>query len=157
MLAFVLRSRQYLGVPPESTHLAGLDAALGIRLVRSGPEEVVLEYDVDDRHRQPYGIVHGGMHCTVVETACSIGAAAAAAPRGQCVVGVENHTSFIHAVRAGRVTVTARPLTRGRRSQLWQADVRSEDGTLVASGRVRLLALDAGATLAGEPVAVKQR
>lgn len=133
----------------------GMDQALGIRLVRSGPDEVVVEYDIADRHRQPYGIVHGGMHCTAVETACSMGAAMAAAVRGQSVVGVENHTSFIHAVREGRVTVTARPLTRGRRSQLWQADARLADGTLVASGRVRLIALDAGSTLAGEPVARK--
>lgn len=133
-----------------------MDDALGVRIVRSGPDEVVLEYDVDDRHRQPYGIVHGGMHCTVVESACSMGAAIAAASRGQSVVGIDNHTSFIHAVREGRLTVTARPLTRGRRSQLWQADVRSDDGTLVASGRVRLLALDAGSALAGEPVGVKR-
>ena len=133
-----------------------MDEALGVRIVRSGPDEVVLEYDVDDRHRQPYGIVHGGMHCTIVESACSMGAAIAAASRGQSVVGIDNHTSFIHAVREGRLTVTARPLTRGRRSQLWQADVRSDDGTLVASGRVRLLALDAGSALAGEPVGVKR-
>jgi uncharacterized protein (TIGR00369 family) len=136
--------------------ISGLDAALGIRVVRSAPDEVVLEYDVDDRHRQPYGIVHGGMHCTVVETACSMGAAIAAAPRGQSVVGVENHTSFVHAVREGRVTVTARPLTRGRRSQLWQAEARTADGTLIASGRVRLLALDAGTALAGRPVGVQR-
>jgi uncharacterized protein (TIGR00369 family) len=136
--------------------LGGLDAVLGVRVVRTGADEVVLEYDVDDRHRQPYGIVHGGMHCTVVETACSMGAAIAAAPRGQSVVGVENHTSFIHAVRDGRVTVTARPLTRGRRSQLWHADARTDDGTLVASGRVRLLAIDAGSPLAGEPAGVKR-
>jgi uncharacterized protein (TIGR00369 family) len=136
--------------------VGGLDAAVGIRVVRVGPDEVVLEYDIEDRHRQPYGIVHGGMHCTVVESACSMGAAMAAAERGQSVVGVENHTSFIHAVREGRVTVTARPLTRGRRSQLWQADARTADGTLVASGRVRLLALDAGSALAGEPVGVKR-
>lgn len=159
-LALALRSGQYLAVPSESTRpagsLGGLDAALGIRLVHAGPDEVVLEYDVDDRHRQPYGIVHGGMHCTVVETACSMGAAMAAGPRGQSVVGVENHTSFIHAVREGRLTITARPLTRGRRSQLWQAEVRSEDGTLAASGRVRLLALDTGSALAGEPVGVKR-
>lgn len=147
-------------MPSESTRSAtpvgGLDAALGIRVVHCGPDEVVLEYDVDDRHRQPYGIVHGGMHCTVVETACSMGGAMAAASRGQSVVGVENHTSFIHAVRDGRLTVTARPLTRGRRSQLWQADVRDDAGLLVASGRVRLLALDRGSELAGEPVAVKR-
>ncbi len=130
----------------------GLDQTLGIRFVETGPDQVIVEYDVDGRHLQPYGIVHGGMHCTAVETACSVGAAIAAGSRGQSVVGVENHTSFIRAVRSGRVTVTARPLTRGRRSQLWQADARLADGTLIASGRVRLLALDAGATLAGEPV-----
>ena len=134
----------------------GLDELLGIRVVRCGPDEVVLEYDIDERHTQPYGIVHGGMHCTVVESACSMGAAMAGAPRGQSVVGVENSTSFIHAVRAGRVTVTARPLSRGRRSQLWQADARTDDGVLVASGRVRLLALDAGISLAGEPVTTKR-
>ncbi|MCC6847453.1 MAG: PaaI family thioesterase [Deltaproteobacteria bacterium] len=160
MLALTLRSRHYLGVPSESTRspalASGFDTALGIRVVHSGPDEVVLEYDIDDRHRQPYGIVHGGMHCAVVETACSIGAAMAAAARNQAVVGVENHTSFVHAVRTGRVTVTARPLTRGRRSQLWQADARTADGTLVASGRVRLLALDAGAPLAGKAVATKR-
>ncbi|MEB2285062.1 MAG: hypothetical protein B6D46_09990 [Polyangiaceae bacterium UTPRO1] len=147
-------------MPSESTRPAdpatGLDATLGIRLVRCSPDEVVLEYDIDDRHRQPYGIVHGGVHCTAVETACSMGAALAGAARGQAVVGVENHTSFIHAVREGRVTVTARPLTRGRRSQLWQADAHTADGTLVASGRVRLLALDPGAALAGEAVAVRR-
>ena len=136
--------------------VGGLDQHVGIRIVRCGADEVVLEYDVDDRHRQPYGIVHGGMHCTAVESACSMGAAMAAAPRGQSVVGVENHTSFVHAVRSGRITVTARPLTRGRRSQLWQADARGDDGTLVASGRVRLVCLDAGSELAGERVAVKR-
>ena len=140
----------------ERGTIGGMDDALGIRLVRSGPDEVVLEYDIDQRHRQPYGIVHGGMHCTVIESACSMGAAIAAAPRGQSVVGIDNHTSFIHAVREGRVTVTARPLTRGRRSHLWQADARTDDGTLVASGRVRLLALDQGSALAGEPVGVKR-
>jgi len=140
----------------ERAKVGGMDDALGVRIVRSGPDEVVLEYDVDDRHRQPYGIVHGGMHCTVVESACSMGAAIAAASRGQSVVGIDNHTSFIHAVREGRLTITARPLTRGRRSQLWQADVHSDDGMLVASGRVRLLALENGSALAGQPVGVKR-
>ena len=140
----------------SATPMKGFDTAMGVRMVHASPDEVVLEYDIDERHLQPYGIVHGGMHCAVVETACSTGAGLNALARGQSVVGVENHTSFIHAVREGRVTVTARPLTRGRRSQLWQAEARSTDGTLVASGRVRLLTLDAGAALAGEPVGVKR-
>ena len=130
----------------------GFDATMGFRLVKADPEEVVLEYTVADAHRQPYGIVHGGVHCAAVESVCSTGAALTAIPRGQAVVGVENHTSFIHAVREGTVRVTGRPLTRGRRSQLWEATARDAAGRIVASGRVRLLCLEAGSDLAGRPV-----
>ena len=133
----------------------GFDAALGFEIVVATTDEVVLEYTIDDRHRQPYGIVHGGVHCAAVETVCSMGAGLNAMARGQGVVGVENHTSFIHAVRAGRVRVTGRPLTRGRRSQLWEAVARDDAGRLIASGTVRLLCLDAGSDLAGAPVGVK--
>ena len=135
--------------------LGGFDAAMGFRLVRASLDEVVVEYVVDDRHRQPYGIVHGGVHCAAVETACSIGAGINAVARGQAVVGVENHTSFIHAVRAGRVRVTATPLTRGRRTQVWEATARDESGRTVSTGRVRLLCLDPEAELAGEKITTR--
>jgi uncharacterized protein (TIGR00369 family) len=138
-------------------YTAGLDRTLGFRLVAISRDEVVLEYDVDDRHRQPYGIVHGGVHCAAVETACSTGAGADALARGQGVVGVENHTSFVHAVRSGRIRVTARPVTRGRRSQLWEATARDASGRIVSTGRVRLLAIAMGSELAGEAAAVQGR
>jgi uncharacterized protein (TIGR00369 family) len=131
------------------------DEAMGFQVLSASRDEVVLEYTVGDRHRQPYGIVHGGVHCAAVETACSTGAAFDAMPYGRAVVGVENHTSFIHAVRHGRIRVTARPLSRGRRSQLWEATARDEAGRLVASGRVRLLCLEPGSDLAGEKVAAR--
>jgi 1,4-dihydroxy-2-naphthoyl-CoA hydrolase len=135
--------------------MGGFDAALGVRVLRASADEVVLEYVVDDRHRQPYGIVHGGVHCAMVETACSMGAGLAVRSRGQAVVGVENHTSFIHAVRSGRIEVTARPITRGRRSQVWEATARDAEGRTVSTGRVRLLCLDPGSELAGKTVGVK--
>jgi uncharacterized protein (TIGR00369 family) len=130
----------------------GLDATMGFRFVSVSPDEVVLEYDVSEQHLQPYGIVHGGVHCAAVETACSTGAGIVARARGQGVVGIENHTSFLHAVRGGRIRVTAKPLTRGRRSQLWEAIARNESGQIVSSGRVRLLSLDLGSDLAGQAV-----
>jgi uncharacterized protein (TIGR00369 family) len=137
--------------------LDGFDATMGVRVVRASAEEVVVEYEVDDRHRQPYGIVHGGMHCAVVETACSMGAGLAARARGLAgVVGLENHTSFIRAVRGGRVRVTATPVTRGRRSQLWEATARDPQGRVVATGRVRLLCLDPETVLAGEKLGVRE-
>jgi 1,4-dihydroxy-2-naphthoyl-CoA hydrolase len=137
--------------------LAGFDTAMGFRLVRATPEEVVVEYVVEDKHLQPYGIVHGGVHCAAVELACSAGAGLTAMMRGQAVVGVENHTSFIRAVRSGRIRVTATPITRGRRSQVWEATARNDAGAIVSTGRVRLLCLDPGTDLAGEPVALQKR
>jgi uncharacterized protein (TIGR00369 family) len=134
-----------------------LDAHLGFELVSATRDEVVLEYTIDERHHQPYGIVHGGVHCAAVESACSTGAGIDAASRGLSVVGVENHTSFVHAVREGRVRVVATPITRGRRAQLWEATSRDADGRIIATGRVRLLCLETGSTLAGEPVGVKTR
>src|SRR5215470_6074626 len=132
--------------------LAGWDQALGLRIVSASRDEVVAEYDVESRHHQPYGIVHGGMHCGAVETVCSTGAALDAMARGQSVVGLENHTSFVRAVRSGTVRITARPITRGRRSQLWEAIARDDEGRIVSTGRVRLLCLEPGSDLAGQKV-----
>jgi uncharacterized protein (TIGR00369 family) len=137
------------------TELSGYDTAMGIRLISATRDEVVAEYEVGPQHRQPYGIVHGGVHCGAIETVCSMGAGIDAMARGQAVVGVENHTSFVRAVRSGRIRVTARPITRGRRSQLWEATARDEAGRIVSTGRVRLLCLEPGSDLAGEPVSAK--
>ena len=131
---------------------AGWDAAMGFHYLRASRDEVVVEYEVTGVHKQPYGIVHGGVHCGVVEAVCSTGAGIDAMARGQSVVGLENHTSFVRAVRGGKITVTATPVTRGRRVQLWEAVCRDEQGRIVATGRVRLLCLEPGSELAGETV-----
>jgi len=137
-----------------NAHLAGYDRTMGLRFVSATLDEIVAEYDVADVHRQPYGIVHGGAHCGVVEAVCSTGAGLNAMARGQGgVVGIDNHTSFIHAVRSGRIRVRAVPITRGRRSQLWEATCTDPDGRIVSTGRVRLLVLERNEVLAGQPVA----
>src|SRR5882672_9008336 len=134
----------------------GWNQAMGIHFVSATADEVVAEMEIAAHHRQPYGIVHGGVHSGLIETVASTGAALAALPRGQSVVGLENHTSFLNAVREGKLRATAKPLMRGRRTQVWGAAVTDEQGRTVASGRVRFLALEAGASLAGETVKVRQ-
>jgi uncharacterized protein (TIGR00369 family) len=91
----------------------------------------------------------------VIETVASVGAAVYGLARGLSVVGLDNHTSFLHAAREGTLTATARPLTRGRRTQVWEATITDPTGRAVATGRVRLLCLEQGARVAGETVAVK--
>src|SRR5262245_39666742 len=137
--------------PGEPWH-SGWDAAMGFRYLRATRDEGVVEYDVGQVHRQPYGVVPGGVEARAIEAVCSTGAGIDAMTRGQSVVGVENHTSFVRAVRAGRVEVRATPITRGRRVQLWEATARDDAGRIIATGRVRLLCLDAGSELAGATV-----
>jgi uncharacterized protein (TIGR00369 family) len=121
--------------------------AMGIVVTRATADEVACEWTVEDKHHQAYGIVHGGVHAGVIETLASIGAALVAMPRGQRVVGLENNTSFVRAVRGGTLRATARPVTRGRTTQVWEAWIRDADDKLVAQGRVRLLCVAADTPL----------
>ena len=130
----------------------GWAKAMGIRFVTATGDEVVAELEVAPQHLQPYGIVHGGVHAGLIETVASVGAALAALPRGQAVVGLENHTSFIRAARAGRVRARARPVTRGRTTQVWEVAVTDADERLLATGQVRLLCVAGGAALGGRAV-----
>jgi 1,4-dihydroxy-2-naphthoyl-CoA hydrolase len=133
----------------------GWNTAMGLRFVRATKDEVVAELEIGPQHRQPYGIVHGGVHAGIIETVASVGAALYALPDGRSVVGLENHTSFLRAVREGVLRVTARPLTRGRRTQVWEGTVTEASGRVAATGRVRLLSLDPETPLAAATVDVK--
>jgi 1,4-dihydroxy-2-naphthoyl-CoA hydrolase len=116
---------------------------MGLTILAASAEEVTCEWEVTEKHHQGYGIVHGGVYCGVIETLASIGAAIVAHPRGQHVAGLENSTSFIRAVRSGRLHAVARPVTRGRLSQVWEAWIRDDEDRLVAQGHVRLICFDA--------------
>jgi uncharacterized protein (TIGR00369 family) len=133
----------------------GWSRATGLRYVRASPDEVIVEWDVRPEHLQAYGIVHGGVHAGVIETIASVGAALSAMSRGQHVVGLENHTSFLRAVREGTLRAVARPILRGRSTQVWEGTVSDAEGKAVASGRVRLLCLAGDATLAGSKVTLQ--
>lgn len=130
----------------------GFNNAIGLDFLRVTTEEVVAEVTVEAHHHQPYGLVHGGVYSGIIETLCSTGAAIVALERGQTAVGQENSTSFIRAVREGTITGRAIPLSKGRRSQVWEAEIRDDQDRLVAKGRVRLLCLEAGAEAGGEKV-----
>jgi uncharacterized protein (TIGR00369 family) len=107
-------------------------------VVESADGEVTGHIGAGRDHHTPWGVVHGGLYATAVETACSIGASVAVGSAGQFAVGLSNHTDFIRAHKEGRLDVRAFPLHQGRTGQLWQCDITRADGKLVAQGRVRL-------------------
>lgn len=116
---------------------------LGLELEEVSLERVVAHLVCDERHHQPFGIVHGGVWCAVIESLASIGASMHAAGQGKQVVGVNNSTDFLRAHRLGRVDALAHPVHVGRSQQLWHVVLRrAEDGKTVARGQVRLQNVD---------------
>ena len=127
--------------------------AMGVTITHATQDEVRAELTVGPEHLQPYGVVHGGVHSGVIESLASIGAALYAFPRCQSVVGLENSTSFVRAVRAGaKLRAVSTPITRGRKTQVWEARILDDQDRIVATGRVRLLCLESEDALAGEQV-----
>jgi len=116
---------------------AGFAGLLGLEFAELGPDRLVARWTVRPELLQPYGILHGGVHCAVIETVASVAAALWFGDRGQ-VVGVSNQTDFLRAVRDGVLTAVGTPIHRGRLQQLWQVEIRDERGRLAARGQVRL-------------------
>lgn len=92
---------------------------------------------------QPYGFLHGGATCSLVETLASVGGALAAG-EGKIVMGLQQTTNFLGTSTFGSVRGVATPIHVGRTTQLWAVDVTHVDsGKLVASGRVTLAVREA--------------
>jgi len=117
---------------------SGFVAAAGLVIDEASTDRVRGHIDVDDSYHTPWGIVHGGVYSTAVESAASIGASAAVRDRDMVAVGLTNTTQFLRSITKGRVAVDARALNQGRSQQLWQVDMRDDRDRLLAHGEVRL-------------------
>ena len=94
--------------------------------------------DLGPEHHQPWGLVHGGVYTTAIESAASVGASTAAQEHGLVAVGVNNNTNFLRSMTEGRVTVDARAIQQGRTQQLWEVRITDDHSRLIATGQVRL-------------------
>lgn len=121
---------------PESAFVA----AAGLVVEEATGSRVTGHIELTADHLTPWGVVHGGVYATAVESAASIGASAAVVDRGQFAVGVHNGTDFLRSSNGGeRAHVVAEPLQQGRVQQLWLVTITSEQtGKALARGQVRL-------------------
>jgi uncharacterized protein (TIGR00369 family) len=116
----------------------GFLAAAGLEVTELTPTRVVGHIHLGSDHHTPWGMVHGGVYATAVESAASLGASAAVEHQGLVAVGLTNTTHFVRPFTSGRVTVTAVALNQGRTQQLWQVDIKDQAGRLIAHGELRL-------------------
>lgn len=129
----------------------GYDSTIGLEITDASATEVVAHLDPDDRHRQPYGLVHGGVYCSIVESLGSIGSAIYAIERGMVgAVGLNNSTDFLRSHRDGEMNARATPIHQGRTQQLWTVVIsRASDSKVVARGQLRTYNLESDVAIGG--------
>jgi 1,4-dihydroxy-2-naphthoyl-CoA hydrolase len=130
--------------PPASVDLDPSSAgdflrSVGMEFDTVTGTEVRAHLEATAQHHTPWGMVHGGLYATLIESAASVGASYAAAADGKFAVGVNNQTDFLRPHVAGRLDVRATPIQQGRTLQLWLVEVTNGDGQTVARGQVRLI------------------
>ena len=121
-------------VPPERT----FQALVGLEMGDPDPEEMTGTVVVGDHHKQPYGIVHGGVYAAIAETLASVGTAIGVLGDGKQAMGLSNATSFLRPVTEGTIHATARRIHRGRTTWLWDVEMRDDAGRLAAITRMTI-------------------
>lgn len=122
----------------ELAHLSGFIALIGLQFDTVSGELVTGHLEVAPEHHTPWGIVHGGVYASMIESAASLGASIAVLEDGRYAVGVNNQTDFLRPHRLGRLDLRAAPVQQGRALQLWVVEISNAEGKAVARGQVRL-------------------
>ncbi len=120
----------------------GLVSLLGFEMTEVGPDFLKGTLPVDERTRQPFGILHGGASCVLSESLGSIAAWMCIDPDTKMAVGLEINANHIRSMREGIVTGTCRPLHKGRRTHVWQTDIHNQDKKLVCTSRLTVAIID---------------
>ncbi len=113
----------------------GLASTLGIAMIELDPERVVATMPVDERTRQPFGILHGGASVGLAETVASIAALLNIDREKYVAMGLEINANHVRAKSEGTVTAIGTPLHRGRTTQLWEIRIVDEQERLICISR----------------------
>jgi 1,4-dihydroxy-2-naphthoyl-CoA hydrolase len=122
----------------NGTPRSGLDELIGTEWLDFGPDEARVRLEVRDDHKQPMGLVHGGIYATLAESICSAATYGAVADDGMVVMGQSNHTTFLRAITEGHIDFTARPRHRGRTTWVWDVEATDDEDRLCAVIRITI-------------------
>lgn len=93
---------------------------------------------VQDHHKQPTGVVHGGVFASIAEALASYGTTLGVLSDGMVGLGMSNHSSFLRPIGGGTVHAAARPRHRGRTTWIWDVDLSDDEGRVCAVSRVTI-------------------
>ena len=125
-----------------SREMTGLNKQIGIKITEIGDDYLKGTMPVDDRTKQPAGLLHGGANCVLAETLASMGAYLVIDPSKNNAVGIEINANHIRSAKEGEVTGTARPIHLGKQTHVWQVKITRHDGKLSCVSRVTMAVID---------------
>jgi 1,4-dihydroxy-2-naphthoyl-CoA hydrolase len=124
------------------SELTGFDGLYGLEILDLAPELAHARLAVRDDHKQPWGIVHGGVYAAIAESITSWATAAVVVPEGKIASGMSNQTSFLRPVSGGTVTATAVRKHAGRTTWVWEVEMADDQGRLCALSRMTIAIRD---------------
>ena len=129
---------------PENTEAtsevgpSNFDATIGTEWIKFDPDDARARVELTDELRQPYGIMHGGVYSTLVESLCSFVTAAAVYEQGMIAMGQSIEVSFLRPVSAGHAEVRAVARHRGRTTWIWQAEILDAEERLCGLAKMTM-------------------
>lgn len=116
--------------------------AIGIEITKIDSDGITGTMPVDHRTHQPAGLLHGGASVALAETLCSIGAHLFLDLEKQTAVGLEINANHLRSIRSGTVTGVGKPIHVGKRTQIWQMEIRDTAGELICISRCTLAVVE---------------
>tara|TARA_B100000401_G_scaffold67637_1_gene40683 strand:- start:1060 stop:1482 length:423 start_codon:yes stop_codon:yes gene_type:complete len=113
-------------------------STIGIEITDFSEEYLCGKMPVDDRTKQPFGLLHGGASVAFAETLGSMGAGMHVDLENYSVVGIEINSSHLKAMKEGWVYGKAVPIRIGRKIQVWDIDIKDEKDNMVCKSRLTL-------------------
>jgi 1,4-dihydroxy-2-naphthoyl-CoA hydrolase len=118
--------------------LQGFDGLYGLEMLEIGDEVARARVVVRDHHKQPAGIVHGGVFASIAEALTSVATWYAVSDDGKNAMGLANQTSFLRPISEGTIHATARRRHRGRTTWVWEVDITDDQDRLCALVRMTI-------------------
>jgi 1,4-dihydroxy-2-naphthoyl-CoA hydrolase len=116
----------------------GFDGLYGLVIDEVGDGLIRAHVDVEDRHKQPAGLVHGGVFASIAESMTSMGTFLAVHENGKSAQGLSNQTSFLRPILGGTIRATGRARHRGRTTWVWEVEITDDEDRLCALVRMTI-------------------
>jgi uncharacterized protein (TIGR00369 family) len=125
-----------MGQPETSP--SGFAEEIGVEWIDFDPDNARARITVEEKHLQPFGIVHGGVYASLAESICSAATYGAVREEDMVALGQSNSTTFLRAISGGHINATAKPRHRGRTTWVWDVELSDDEGRVCALVRMTI-------------------